>query len=183
MSVKWQDQGLERPARYTVIPRTLVFLTWGEELLLLRGAPTKKLWANKLNGLGGHIEPDEDVLDGALREVREETGLEVRQLALRGLVHVAGREGHPGVLLCVFVGQAPSKQVRPSAEGCLEWFPLASLPYDEMVEDLPLLIPRVLGGALAGAMAAGHQPPVVLGHYATDDRDEMRFAFRTLDEP
>ena len=181
--MKWQDQGLERPARYTVIPRTLVFLTWGEELLLLRGAPTKKLWANKLNGLGGHIEPDEDVLDGALREVREETGLEVRQLILRGLVHVAGREGHPGVLFCVFVGQAPSRQVRPSAEGSLEWFPLAQLPYDEMVQDLPHLIPRVLGGAPEGASAACPRSPLVLGHYASDDQDEMRFAFRALDEP
>lgn len=182
--MKWQDQGLERPARYMVIPRTLVFLTLGAELLLLRGAPTKRLWANKLNGIGGHIEPSEDPLDGALREVREETGLEVEHLALRGLVHVAGREEHAGVLFCVFTGQAPSRHVRPSPEGIPEWFPLADLPYDEMVEGLPLLIPRVLGVAQRDtSTGASDRSTIVLGHYATDAQDQMHFSFRELASP
>ncbi len=38
--------------RYALIPRTLVFLTSGERVLLLRGAPHKTRWANRYNGLG-----------------------------------------------------------------------------------------------------------------------------------
>jgi 8-oxo-dGTP diphosphatase len=170
--MKWEDQGLDKGARYTVIPRTLTFLTCGDELLLLRGAPHKRLWANKLNGIGGHIEPDEDPLAGAQREIREESGLELDELSLRAAVHVAGRGAYPGVIFFVFVGQAPSKKVRSGDEGELCWYPLDQLPYDQMVEDLPLLIPHVLNRAGKGTSSA-----MIYGHYVSDDTGHMQFHF------
>jgi 8-oxo-dGTP diphosphatase len=45
------DQGVTKD-RYTVIPRTAIFLRRGDSYLLLKGAPTKRLWANQYNGLG-----------------------------------------------------------------------------------------------------------------------------------
>lgn len=139
--MKWSEQGT---ARYVVVPRTLTFLTHGEEVLLLRGAPDKRLWAGKLNGVGGHVEPGEHPLDGARREVLEETGLAVQDLRLRAIVHVQGQGASPGVMLFVFVGRAPSRKVRPSREGSLAWYPIARLPRDELVEDLAELLPRAL---------------------------------------
>ena len=62
------DQGVTHD-RYTLIPRTLIFLTRGERVLLLKGAPHKRLWANRYNGVGGHIERGEDVLTSARREL------------------------------------------------------------------------------------------------------------------
>ncbi|MBN2391881.1 MAG: NUDIX domain-containing protein, partial [Anaerolineae bacterium] len=82
-----EDQ-LNAGVGYTVIPRVLVFLTRGDEVLLLRGAPDKKLWAGKYNGLGGHIEPGETPHQAAVREVAEEAGLTVTALTLRAVVHV-----------------------------------------------------------------------------------------------
>jgi len=61
------DQGITND-RYTIIPRTAIFLRRGDLVLLLKGAPTKRLWANKHNGLGGHLESGEDVLSAAKRE-------------------------------------------------------------------------------------------------------------------
>jgi 8-oxo-dGTP diphosphatase len=136
------DQKLD-PCRYQLVPRTLCFVFHSDRLLLLQGAPNKRLWANLYNGIGGHVHRGEDVATAARREIREETGLEVDQLRLAGLVTM-DVDPQVGVGLYVFVAQAIDHQVRPSGEGELKWFDLDSLPQGQMVDDLPQLIERVL---------------------------------------
>ena len=166
--MKWDAQGVDR-GPYTVVPRTLVFIVHQGYLLLLRGAPSKRLWAGKLNGIGGHIEPGEDPLAAARRELWEEAGLEVEALALRALIHVSPPGATSGVMLFVYLGQSPSKRVCASAEGALRWYPLEALPLAEMVDDLPLLLPRVLG-----EIGQGH---LVYGNYVPDRAGELTFHF------
>ena len=167
--MRWEEQGTVAVGRYTVVPRSLSFICYEDELLLLRGAQDKRLWANRLNGIGGHIEPGEDPLSGALREIREEAGIEAQCLALRGVVHISGNQGDAGVLLFVFWGQAPSRELTPSREGTLAWHRLSELPWAEMVDDLPLLLPRVL------ARKSGEEP--VYGLYSLGATGEMTFRF------
>jgi len=50
------EQGLDL-SRYMLIPRVLVFVKRGTSVLLIKGAATKRIWANKYNGVGGHVEP------------------------------------------------------------------------------------------------------------------------------
>lgn len=140
--------------RYTVIPRVLVFLTRGDQILLLLGAPDKKLWAGKYNGLGGHIEPGETPYQAAVREVQEEAGLIVEALTLRAVVHATLPEP-PGVIFFVFVGNMPAGEPRSSVEGTPEWVAQSALDTLPLVEDLPQLLPRVLTPG-----------PVVFAHYA-----------------
>ena len=169
--MRWEDQGAGGALRHAVIPRTLCFLRWGDEVLLLRGAASKRLWAGKLNGIGGHIEVGETPLAGAHREILEETGLEVLDLQLRGVVHVCSPVATQGIMIFVYVGQAPSREVRSSSEGDLLWFPINSLPRDELVEDLSELIPRVLE-------ATGNQ--TVYGLYQPDEQGRITFSFSTV---
>ena len=72
--------------RYHMIPRVLCFVTNGEDVLLIEGAPNKKLWAGQYNGLGGHVERGESPHAAARREIREEAGLDVTDLRLRGVI-------------------------------------------------------------------------------------------------
>ncbi len=135
-------QGVNRE-RYRVIPRTLIFITRGEQVLLLRGAATKRLWANRYNGLGGHIERGESVLAAARRELAEEAGVSVSGLRLVGSV-VVDASDDTGICLFVLRGEYQGGEAVVSAEGQPEWIALSRLEEFPLVEDLQLILPRAL---------------------------------------
>jgi len=138
------DQGVAQSKdRYHLIPRTLTFVTLGDEVLLLKGAANKKIWPGKYNGLGGHVERGESIHAAAEREIHEEAGLKVDDLRLRGVITIETGEA-AGIGLFVFTATAHSREVIPSTEGTLEWIPIDKIAALDLVEDLPILLPRVL---------------------------------------
>ena len=160
------------PHRYQVVPRTLCFITHGNDVLLLHGASDKRIWADKVNGVGGHIEAHEDVYTAARREIEEETGLEVRDLRLCGVINipVKAEENQTGILLFVFSGEAHTRDVRHSNEGRLEWVSQDELDALPLVEDLPIIVPKAL------SMGERDAPFYALYEYDEDDQLIITFA-------
>jgi len=141
------DQAIH-PARYRVIPRTLVFVFRGESLLLIRGAEHKS-WAGKYNAIGGHIERGEDALSSARRELLEETGLQADLRLCGTLINDTGQE--VGVAVYIFAAECPTGEPQPSSEGTLEWVAfdrLFDLPlrFDDLVQLLPHVLKSYRGG-------------------------------------
>ena len=161
------DQGKLRD-RYTLVPRVLIFLTRDEHVLLLKGAPQKRLWANFYNGLGGHVERGEDILSAGQRELYEEAGVKGTQLWLCGVITIdTGQESG----ICVFVlrGEANNVMLMSSEEGIPEWIPVSQLSILPLVEDLHILLPRVL------AMQPGDTP--FSAHYSALPGEELIIQF------
>lgn len=123
-----------------LIPRTAIFVRRGDEYLLLKGAPTKRLWAGKYNGLGGHVDRGEDVLSSAKRELMEESGL-TADLWLAGTLIVDA--GGVGICLFMVVGENPQGEVKGSQEGTPEWVQVEALGHLPVVEDLPILLGKI----------------------------------------
>jgi 8-oxo-dGTP diphosphatase len=126
--------------RYLFVLRTLIFLFRKDEIALIKGAPDKRLWANKFNGIGGHVERGEDVFTSATRETLEETGILVERFDLCGLITIdAGIES--GICLYVLKAWIQDQEIRSSQEGEIIWMPIGSILNLPLVEDLLVIIP------------------------------------------
>lgn len=164
-----KDQGADATGgRWLTIPRTLCFVTHGDDILLLKRAEHKRIYPGRYNGVGGHIERDEEPLSGAIREIREETGLSVHNVQFCGTIHVDA--GHTnGIMVFVFRAEAETRNVTDSHEGRLEWVARRDINTLPLVEDLPILIPRIFDDSGTGLPFFAHSS------YDVDDRQVLRF--------
>lgn len=111
---------------YTPIVATLGYVLSpdGREVLMLhRNARADDHHLGKYNGLGGKIEPDEDVLAGMRREILEEAGIECDALTLRGTISWPGfgKHGEDWLGFLFVVTAFTGTPLERNPEGALEW--------------------------------------------------------------
>lgn len=114
-------------------------------LMMRRDKNPDDLHYGKYLSLGGHVEEDEDPHTGACREVREESGLVVSDLAFRGTVMWTGLGRKRLNALC-FVYRADAysgTRHDGNEEGTLEWVPVEKLGTLPMWDSDHLWLPMV----------------------------------------
>jgi len=101
----------------------------GERVLMVHRSRAVDQQRGKYNGLGGKLEPDEDVIGCLNRELMEEAGITVTAARLRGTISWpgfgAGGEDWFGFVFVVdaFTGDPPER----NDDGPLEWVPIERL--------------------------------------------------------
>ncbi len=88
---------------------------------------------------GGHIERGESFVEGIRREMREETGLDVRGLKLCGIKQFPTQEGERYVVL-LFKASEFEGELHSSDEGRVRWIKRADLAAEKTVDDFDQLL-------------------------------------------
>lgn len=126
---------------------TICFLKKGDYILLLNRE--KPQWMGAWNGVGGKIEQDETPLAGALREIKEETGITVEDITYKGKITWTDGVVNYGCMYA-FIAELPESfpYVTPIkvAEGILDWKELTWILHPENVgiADLKYYLPKML---------------------------------------
>ena len=102
----------------------------GEELLLQNRVKTD--WRGYCFP-GGHVEPGESIVDSAVREIKEETGLTISNLRLCGIKQFPIEGGR--YLVFFFKTDSFKGELASSEEGTVEWISRAKLPHINKVSD------------------------------------------------
>ena len=133
---------------YTPILATLGYVLspdGARVLMVHRNARADDQQLGKYNGLGGKLEPGEDVHAGMRRELMEEAGITVEAMRLRGTISWPGfgkgGEDWFGFVFVIdrFTGEVPAR----NAEGSLHWVAIEDVPGLELWEGDRRFLPLV----------------------------------------
>ena len=147
---------------------TLCYIRRGTEYLMLHRTKKKDdLNSGKWIGIGGHFEPQESPEECLLREVREETGLVLRQWQFRGIVTFCS-DCAPTEYMHLFTADCPEGEITDCDEGDLKWVEaslLHTLPmwagdrifFDLIARNQPFFSLKLMyrGDTLTGAVLDG----------------------------
>lgn len=99
----------------------------------------------KFNGLGGKLEPGEDVQACMMREIREESGLDCVEMQLRGTINWPGfgPDGENWLGFIFLITRFSGSPKRSNEEGELGWHRLDSLDTLPMWEGDRYFLPLV----------------------------------------
>jgi 8-oxo-dGTP pyrophosphatase MutT (NUDIX family) len=116
----------------------------GDNILL--GMKKKGFGQDRWNGFGGKVEPGESIEAAAVREMREESGVEVSNLQERGIITFEFEDGQDPVEMHIFEPGRFSGEPAESDEMRPAWFLCDDIPFDDMWPGDRYWIPLFLGG-------------------------------------
>lgn len=133
---------------YTPILAALAFIMspcGNKTLLIHRNSRKEDHHYGKYNGLGGKMEPDEDIITCIQREIVEEAGVISEDLVLRGTINWNGfgKKGEDWFGFIFVVNRFQGEPFTHNSEGELVWKDIAELKQLPMWEGDKYFLPLV----------------------------------------
>ncbi len=162
----WSDDG-SADGRFRLVPAAYVFLLrpgpdgGADEVLLQLRQGTGFMDGHWAAGAAGHVEADESVVEAAVREAREELGIDLDPGDLVPLTALhRGEPGGPALEQRIdiffearrWAGEARTLEATKSAD--LRWFPLDALPEPVVPHEL-LVLEAIVAGDVPRLMVVG----------------------------
>lgn len=135
-----------------------VFLRRNDRLLLIRRSPHKRYAPGLLHPVGGMVEPHEDPITAAHREVLEETGLTITNLGLEAILYDIRpvRDEECDWLVYHFSADLGSGEPRESDEGDLVWVSREQFLMEPKHASLQGSVARLILDPMVGAILVTH---------------------------
>lgn len=122
-------------------------------MCMLRRADGKVLVQNRVDpdwgGLtfpGGHVEPGESLVDSVVREMREETGLTIRNPRLIGSKSWMKKGTDERYLVLLYTATEYEGELHSSDEGEISWMTIEEMRAGQMVDGMELYFRVYLDG-------------------------------------
>jgi len=113
---------------------------------VLLGMKKRGFGAGRWNGFGGKVAPGETIEQAARREVKEESGIDVKDLQIMGIIDFEFK-GNPEILeVHIFKSNGFTSEPKESEEMKPEWFFIDEIPFSKMWPDDIYWIPLFLKG-------------------------------------
>lgn len=112
------------------------------KLLLLKR--NKEPMAGMYTGVGGKVRKNEGLVESCIREAKEETGLAISDIKLRGIVKTVLEGGDSSWILLVYTADKFSGRLIDCGEGKLEWVDMLSVNSYGLIGFIKIIMPYVL---------------------------------------
>ena len=127
---------------------TLCFLVRENEICL--AMKKRGFGTGKWNGMGGKVDAGETVSEAAVRELREESGVEAKiedleKVAAIQFIFPESKADWTQEVHVFFIRQWENEPIE-TEEMSPKWFAIENIPYDSMWIDDPIWLPKVLDG-------------------------------------
>ncbi len=113
---------------------------------ILLGMKKRGHGEGKWNGFGGKVEEGETIEEAAMREIKEESGVEIREMNKMGIVEFCYQDGSGDMEVHIFRAKEFEGSPAESEEMKPRWFHIDEIPYGQMWPDDKYWLPLFLDG-------------------------------------
>jgi 8-oxo-dGTP diphosphatase/2-hydroxy-dATP diphosphatase len=127
-------------------PKILTLCLTKKEGMVLLGMKKRGFGEGRWNGFGGKVEEGETIIDAAIREMREESGLRIEDLEEKGIINFHFLDTGKFLEVHVFNVLRCSGNMIETEEMSPKWFNLDEIPFENMWADDIYWFPLFLKG-------------------------------------